>query len=116
MYTLYHSAEQFYHKEKCDEIGDRETGTKIMEATTPLECYKISQNVKNYDHKHWQSKAKNVLYGILKLKYSQNPEYMKFLKNTGKTLIIEASARNKTWSAGVSLNSRDLFVKEKWTG
>ncbi len=41
---------------------------------------------------------------------------MEELKATRKTHIIEASAKNKTWGVGISLNSRDLFNKDKWSG
>ncbi len=45
------------------------------------------------------------MYDIQKLKYTQNPKYMELLKTTGKSHIIEASAKNKTWGVGVALNS-----------
>ncbi len=105
-----------YQKDKSDEFGDHETSAKIMSASSAYECYQLGLSVKHYDHKLKLTKVRKVMYDIQILKYIQNPKYMEERKATGKTHIIEASAQHKTWGVGVSLNSRDLFNKDKWSG
>ncbi len=80
--------EPLYLKDKSDEFGDHETSAKIMSASYANEHYQHRLSVKDFDHNHWLTKARKVMYDIQKQKYAQNPKYMEVLKATGKSHII----------------------------
>ncbi len=93
---------------------DNETAGKLRAAKTAAECYGLDQKVKNYNHAHWMTKSTSSLLEVNKLKFSQHPDLAEFLKKTGTTHIVEASSFRKKWGICISINSPDIFVREKW--
>ncbi len=84
-----------------------------MLASSGNECYKLGLSVKHYDHKHWLTKARKVMYDIQKLKYTQNPKYMELLKTTGKFCFCPPKNMG---CRCLPEYSRDLFNIDKWSG
>ncbi len=61
-------------------------------------------------------KATSSLLEVNKLKFPQHPDLAEFLMKTGTTHIIEASSFSKKWGICISINSPDIFLREKWKG
>jgi len=72
--------------------------------------------VRNYDDHHWNGVRQIIIYEGLKAKFSQNPDQLKMLKDTGEALIAECAVKDRIWGIGMSMTAPDRFDRNKWNG
>ncbi len=80
----------FYQKKKSEFVDDREAGTRILKATSALDCYKLGLEInKKINIQAWHSgPAIQAMKEGLKAKFEQNTNIGIFLLSTkGKTLV-----------------------------
>ncbi len=97
--------EMFYQKKKSEFGDDREAGTRIMKATSALDCYKIGLEInKKIDIQAWHSgPAIQAMKEGLKAKFEQNTNIRNFLFNTKGNTLVEASMKDLFWVCGIAL-------------
>ena len=107
--------EQFFMSAKALEFGDTESYLNIMNEKDPVKMKRDGKLINGYDNEHWLSVCEEKILVGLTEKFRQNEDLKQFLLATGTDIIAEASF-DKIYGIGKSLSSRDLFVKEKWSG
>ena len=53
---------------------------------------------------------------ILTEKFSQNEHLKQFLLNTGNKELVEGNPKDTHWACGLSIDDKNIWNKEKWTG
>lgn len=112
----YHTAEQYMMAQKAVLMGDKATYREIMAAYDPREYKKLGRKVRNFDAALWDREKYNVVLRGNLAKFSQNPEMLEFLDNTGDSVLVEGSPYDAIW--GVKIESRDPRVlnPNQWRG
>ena len=114
--TKYHSSEQMYQAGKAKSFNDNVTAARIMSCKTPYECYMEGKKVQNFNLQTWKEKAPEVMYEVCLAKFSQHTDLKSFLLGTGQTVLAEASRHDTFWGVGISLQHKDIFQQNKWSG
>lgn len=112
----YNCSEQYMMYQKAILFGDLDAANDILFARYPKEQKEIGRRVKNFDHKAWDSKAKQIVYEGCKLKFSQNPSMKKVLMETKGTLLVEASPYDRIWGIGLAENDPGIHDPLNWNG
>ena len=87
---------------------------KILASKSPAECKRLGDGI-TLDIDDWRPHATNCLLNACNVKFTTNLYAKNFLKNTGNTCLAEAS-NDLYWGIGLTLKSKDLNDKTKWTG
>lgn len=97
-------------------FGDYETAHAILETQNPKEQKALGRKVKNFTPDEWNTVARTIVYYGNLAKFSQNPELLQQLLDTGDTLLVEASPYDTIW--GIGLNEEDArnTPPENWKG
>ena len=110
------SMEQYmmYRKALC--FHDSDIAAQILETSDVEQIKALGRLVRNYDDHHWNGVRQIVIYEGLKAKFSQNPDQLKMLKDTGDALIAECAVKDRIWGIGLSMTDPDRFDRNKWNG
>ena len=111
----YNNSEQFIQSEKAKYFKDESTARRILQASSGLECKKLSREIKNYRHEEWKNIAADLSEPGIAAKFDQNPTLKALLLSTGDKLVVEAS-RDPVWGTGIPLNNREVLTRSKWVG
>lgn len=114
-HRTYNCCEQYMMAQKAILFNDQETLDRIMQARSPKQQKALGRQVKNFDNKLWERKARIIVYNGNYLRFSQNKESMKMLMETKGTLV-EASPYDKIWGIGLSADDPDAKNVTKWRG
>jgi ribA/ribD-fused uncharacterized protein len=110
----YNCSEQYFYSSKAIHFNDNETADQIMSTLDPLKQLELGKTVKNYNHKSWMQKAKQVLKTANHAKYNQNEAAKSELLSTGDSILAESSP-NKHWGTGFRLHEKDSTNPTAWT-
>lgn len=111
----YSSSEQYmmYHKAKT--FNDFTAMKKIMETFDPRKQKAIGRCVQNFDPAKWDLVKLQIVTEGNRLKFSQNPELLKELLRTNKT-IVEGSPTDKVWGVGLKYDDPKILDPKNWQG
>ena len=108
--------EQYMMWKKAKLFNDEESAKLILEASNPRDQKALGRTVKNFDTETWNDVCKKFVYDGCYAKFTQNPDLLKDLMNTGDTEFCEASLEDKIWGVGMSEGDPDILDKSKWKG
>jgi len=112
----YTCAEQWMMSHKALLFGDTKTNESIMAASDPATIKCLGRQVKNFNESAWDKiKYDIVLQGNF-YKYSQNPELLDRLKQTGSKIIVEASKNDSIWGIGLEAKDAVKMNPSEWPG
>jgi ribA/ribD-fused uncharacterized protein len=111
----YTSSEQYMMAEKARIMGDSETRTLILAATSAREIKALGRQVKNWDERKWTAERFAVVKRGNMLKFGQNPKMLRHLKRT-RGEIVEASPYDAVWGIGLDEATAERTPQEKWPG
>ena len=101
---------------KACHFGDAETGKKILAAKDPKTCKDLGREVTPFDEDDWNLHApRYVRRGCLE-KARQHEDVTRFLMESGKRLIVEASQSDVLWGVGLGENDPRILDPSKWRG
>ena len=113
----FHSSEQHYQYLKAKSFNDESTANKILQASTPYDCYSLGQNVSGFNKTLWNNDlAPKCMLEAVKAKFMQHKNLADFLKSTDGTTLCEASKRDLYWGVGLSLSDKGIFQQQNWKG
>lgn len=112
----YNCAEQYMMAEKARLFGDDDALQKIMHAEEPRDQKALGKTVRNFDIRVWTAAAQNIVILGNIHKFSQNPEMLKELLDTGNKMLVEASPYDCIWGIGVGISDPNRFDNSKWRG
>ena len=96
----YNCAEQAIMHQKALLFKDPKMGAAIMNTDSPKKQKSLGRKVVNFDEKVWQQNVPDLAYGILRAKFTDNPNFRELLLQTGEREIFEASPYDKIWGIG----------------
>ena len=112
----FYSAEQCLMYKKAMLFQDQQMADKILKTHNPVEVKTLGRSVSGFNKDTWIKNGPDCMFEAMTAKFSQNDKLKAFLKATGKNVLVEASPSDTFWGCGVSLRSKDVFNKAKWTG
>ena len=113
----FHSSEQYYQYLKAKTFDDESTALKILQASTPYDCYTLGQSVTGFNRSLWNTEhAPKCMLQAVKAKFLQNQNIADFLKSTKDSTLCEASKTDLYWGVGLRLTDTRLFNQQNWTG
>lgn len=115
----YTCSEQYYLSTGAEIVGDYEVAEKIMLESDPAVMKSLSNSLPHRNNdmdKLTEGLKKQTMMDALVAKFSQNPHLRDCLVSTGDSEIVEASANDLFWGAGVSLKNIGSKPKDDWPG
>jgi len=115
----FESVEQYFHYCKAHFFEDFQTASKIINASTPIQCLSLGKLVKTSDstvNARWQKEVDLVMKKGCCAKFRQNSHLATFLLGTGRKSLVEANPHDKYWSAGLNLDDSKLCDSQSWPG
>jgi len=112
----FHTSEQYYMFMKAVTFEDGDAMMAILEAPDAKSAKAEGRKVKNFDEQRWYDMSYEVMVDALRLKFSQNPDFLQQLFNTGNKTLVEASPTDKIWGVGLHEDDDAILNEENWTG
>ena len=108
--------EQYMMYKKALMFGDFESAKKVMLTSNPKEQKQIGREVKGFKDDVWIKYCREIVYDANYAKFTQNPDLLKELMNTGDTELVETSPYDRRW--GIGLGAENPFAQDKstWQG
>lgn len=110
------SCEQYMMYQKALTFKDAEIAEQILKESHPAPIKMLGRKVKNFDLNVWNSVCFGIVVKGNLAKFSQNPEMLKYLLNTGGKILVEASPQDKIWGIGLSASSPQCDNAALWSG
>jgi ribA/ribD-fused uncharacterized protein len=114
--TVYNCTEQYMMHKKALVFRDFETAEKIMSAKKPADQKALGRLVRGYNDQKWNEvKFKIVCNGNM-LKFTQNPNLLASLLDTGDKTLVEASLKDTIWGIGMYEDTPGVEDPKNWRG
>jgi hypothetical protein len=97
-------------------FGDMEKASEILASEYPKEQKALGREVGGYDETMWQAMRVQVMYMVLKAKFTQVRFCYDKLMSTGTTKMVEASPYDKLWGNGLSEEKSRMIPESQWPG
>ena len=72
--------------------------------------------IRNFDEAAWLSEREKIVVEGNFHKFSQNKELKKFLLQTDRRILVEASPVDVIWGVGFAADNPAILHPEKWQG
>ena len=112
----FENSEQAYMWEKCMFFGQEGMAEDVLFSKEPRECKSIGRSIPNFDEAKWSEISFQVMRDVNLEKYRQHKDSLKFLKESGDKIIVEASPFDKIWGIGLHYDEEDVLDESKWKG
>ncbi len=113
---LYRSAEHFMMAEKARLFGDEATRAQILAAGDPAAAKALGRKVAGFDEARWVERRSEIVLQGSRAKFSQHPELLAFLHNTGDQVLVEASPTDRIWGIGLQQDDPRALDPRTWRG
>lgn len=113
---MYATAEHWMMAKKAKLFGDLGMIDKILNANSPFDAKKLGREVKNFDPKIWGENCFDIVCEGNYHKFSQHLPLKQFLLNTGNSVLVEASPRDRIWGIGMGQNNENARNPLMWRG
>lgn len=110
------TVEHYYQWSKAKQFGDAEAERKILKTASPKSVKAYGKKVKDFKEDVWNEKKDQIMKIGLRAKFTQHPEILKKLMETGDKPIAEADPRGKYWGIGTSSETSKAKDPSKWPG
>ena len=110
------SMEQYMMYQKAVCFQDNEIGSQILKTGDAAEIKRLGRIVHGYDDHVWNGVRQIIVYEGLKAKFSQNPELLRQLIDTGDAVLAECAVKDRIWGIGLSMTDPDRLDRSKWKG
>ena len=114
------SSEQYMMYEKVCLAKEYDLADKIMHTKDPAKAkeYAGSKYFKTYDSIStvWEKNSRNIVKRGVRAKFSQNPDLLRELLNTGSALLAECAGKDTTWGIGINLHDGSWHNVQNWRG
>ena len=116
--VTFNCSEQYFMKRKQEAFDpdNHQLAQCILGETNSVMIKKYGSMVKNYNDKTWNSLRYNVMCDALHYKFTQNPNLMQNLIETGDTILVEANPHDNIWAIGLSLQIARTVPESEWKG
>lgn len=112
----YFCAEQYMMAQKAKAFKDYGALERIMASKDPGEVKNLGRQVQNYDSETWDKIRYQIMRRGIRAKFQQNTELLNKLMETGMSVLVEASPRDKVWGVKMVADDPDITLIHKWKG
>lgn len=111
-------AEQYMMYMKAKTFGEDRLANEILGlGYDPYKSKKLGRSrMANFDSKLWDSLSPKVVLDGNIAKFSQNPDILRVLANTGQTILVEATNNDFIWGNGLHISDSKLSKPTEWKG
>ena len=110
------TVEHYFQWAKARKFGDAEIQAKILKTASPKTAKTLGKKVKNFKEEEWNETKETVMKTALKAKFTQHPELLTKLRETGDRPLAEADPRSKEWGIGTSADTSKAKDPARWPG
>lgn len=114
--VIFSSMEQYMMYCKARSFGDEKIAAQILATEDVAEIKALGRLVSGYDESYWNGIRQIVVYEGLCAKFSQNPELMVRLKDTGNAILAECAVKDRIWGIGLSMSDQNRLDRTRWQG
>lgn len=111
----FNSTEQAYQFAKAIYCDDESAALKIRFTTDPKSAKVLGSQVKGLAETDWERTKSEIMYELIKIKFTEIPELKQEILKTGNKQLAECGT-DEYYSIGITINSRDVFDQSKWLG
>jgi ribA/ribD-fused uncharacterized protein len=111
---VYSSVEQYFQYSKALFAEKPDKAQKILSANHPAMCKRIGDSI-DVNKDQWLPEAKRLMLKGCTAKFDQDQYARTYLAETNTCILGEAS-KNQLWGIGMTLNDKNIAVKENWSG
>ena len=97
-------------------FNDSKTAEKILSAKNPREQKLLGRIVIGFDEDAWEKVREQIVYNVLKEKFTQNKVLKQELLKYENYQFVEASPYDKIWGIGLSEDNDLILDESKWKG
>lgn len=112
----YNCAEQFMMCQKAEMFGDYQAYNEIMATDMPNEQKAIGRRIKDFDKEEWEEDALAYVTAGNYLKFTQSEYLYQELKNSGNSVLVEASPTDVVWGVGLGEFDPLVLNPDNWRG
>ena len=112
----YPTAEHFMMAEKAALFEDLETRQQVLQAEDPSTAKALGRQVRGFDETIWLANRFSIVARASQAKFAQNLELQHFLKQTGSSILVEASPVDKIWGIGLAKDDVRASDPNLWLG
>ncbi|MEV0973559.1 NADAR family protein [Microtetraspora glauca] len=110
------SAEHYMMAHKAWLFGDAQTAGKILAAGHPGEAKTFGRAVRGFDEQLWNARRFDIVVRGNIAKFGRHPELKRFLLDTRKRVLVEASPRDRIWGIGLTATDERAASPATWQG
>ncbi|MFT5686940.1 MAG: ribA/ribD-fused uncharacterized protein [Myxococcota bacterium] len=112
----YTCTEQFMMAEKARLFGDAEIRQQILDTESPRSHKSLGRKVRGFSDKRWKKNREEIVYQGNLAKFSQNPDMLQQLLETGDRILVEASPLDRIWGIGLRGDDPRASDRKQWQG
>jgi ribA/ribD-fused uncharacterized protein len=112
----YATAEHYMMAGKARLFGDEAAFERILRAKSPAEAKSLGRKVRGFDERTWDEKRFEIVVTGSLGKFGQNAELGRFLLETGRRVLVEASPVDRIWGIGLAKDDPAAERPSAWRG
>jgi ribA/ribD-fused uncharacterized protein len=97
-------------------FDDHDTASKILAASLPREQKRLGRAVRGFDNASWERCRESIMFVGCREKFRQNAELAAVLRDTGSSVLVEASPYDRIWGVGLGETDPRLADSSNWQG
>jgi ribA/ribD-fused uncharacterized protein len=110
------SAEHHLMRGKALLFDDGETAARILRAKSPAQARELGRRVRGFHEATWIAERQRIMDGANRAKFHALPDVRAYLLSTWPNVLVQASALDTTWGAGLDLDDHCLPKPGQWPG
>lgn len=114
--VTFNCTEQFVTYAKAMLFDDLDIASKIMASSFPREQKRLGRAVRGFDAGRWEGCRESIMFMGCREKFRQSADLARALRETGATLLVEASPYDRIWGVGLSEADPRLCDSSSWQG
>jgi ribA/ribD-fused uncharacterized protein len=96
--------------------GNSDITRAILECSDPTKIKSYGRSVRGYREEDWNRARYDIVVRGNYAKFTQNSDICDILLETGDATLVEASATDRIWGVGLSIDSPAVYNPDLWRG
>ena len=118
--NIFTSAEQAFEFTKAKFLNDDDAAEKVLNLSNTTDMATtgmiVLKNKNEQKLEEWYHIQQDVMYSILKAKFSQNKDLLEQLLRTKPMELVEANPYDRFFGIGLSMNNPKVDCRHQWQG
>ena len=112
----YPTAEHWMMAGKARLFGDEAGLAAVLAAGSPDAAKSAGRRVRGFDEQRWAAARYDIVVEGNLAKFDQHPDLRRFLVQTGRRVLVEASPYDRIWGIGLSPTNEKVHRPATWPG